>query len=125
MSLHISNVTLNMQDLEKGKNFWAAALGYEVLEETEDWVGLGDPDKRWVRLGLQKTDRPKTEPIRMHLDLSPEDGPAEVERLKSLGATIPPWTYNSAPDYLVMRDPEGNEFCVNDRGNLEVYRVRI
>lgn len=127
MSLYISNITLNAQNLQRAKTFWATALGYVVLEETEDWVGLGDPNKQRVRLGLQITDQPKTALNRLHLDLYPEDGPAEVERLQSLGATIPPWTYHSNPDYLVMRDPEGNEFCVVEveTGSLEGYRNRI
>ena len=124
MSLHIRNIILNAQDLERAKSFWMAALGYIVLEESEGWVYLGDPAKYWVRLGLQQTNEPKTVLNRLHFDLQPEDGVAEVERLLSLGATIPAWHYNDNPDYLVMRDPEGNEFCLANAA-LESYRKRL
>lgn len=124
MALHIRNIILNAQDLERAKNFWMGVLGYAVLEESEGWVYLGDPERNWVRLGLQQTEKPKTELNRLHLDLQPEDGAAEVERLKSLGAKTVSWPYNEAADYLVMLDPEGNEFCVVN-ADLEEYRIRL
>jgi hypothetical protein len=45
----------------------------------------------------------------MHFDLRAPDGvAAEVKRLESLGATVA----HDQGDLVVMRDPEGNEFCV-------------
>jgi hypothetical protein len=61
---------------------------------------------------LQPVDDPKRSKNRMHLDLAPRDGAqaAEVARLVRLGATV---SVDSADDpWVVLADPEGNEFCV-------------
>jgi catechol 2,3-dioxygenase-like lactoylglutathione lyase family enzyme len=120
MSLYLDSVVINVQDLENSKNFWKKALGFEVKHENVDWVTLGEPKKEWAKLALQLTDKPKKELNRLHLDLKANDGAAEVERLKSLGATVIPWQYEPDSDFVVMTDPEGNEFCVVGP-NLEKY----
>ena len=55
-------------------------------------------------------------PPRIHLDLYAEDQAAEVERLLSLGATRVNWRPPVGADYIVLADPEGNRFCVIDKG---------
>ena len=127
MGLEYYSTVLNVQDLERSKNFWKEALGFVVKQDNPDWVSLRHPDKEWHLLALQLTDKPKVGLNRYHFDLVAEDGPAEVERLKGLGATIIPWEfYEPDSDFLVMADPEGNEFCVCTRDGqaLEPYRVR-
>jgi len=53
-----------------------------------------------------------------HLDLSTSgkaEQEAEVERLVSLGAErVTDWPYPENADFVVLRDPEGNLFCVLD-----------
>jgi len=51
---------------------------------------------------------------RLHLDLRPDDQAAEVTRLESLGAKKVEIGQSTDPDttWVVMADPEGNEFCV-------------
>jgi len=127
MGLQYYSTVLNVQDLQKSKKFWTEALGFVVKNENYDWISLRHPDKEWHVLSLQLTDKPKVGLNRYHFDLVAEDGPAEVERLKGLGATIVPWQfYESDSDFLVMADPEGNEFCVvaEDASGLEKYRIR-
>lgn len=56
---------------------------------------------------------------RTHLDLHVDglaEQAAEVERLISLGAVRVPWTYPEDADFVVLADPEGNLFCVVDKG---------
>jgi predicted enzyme related to lactoylglutathione lyase len=48
----------------------------------------------------------------MHLDLYSNDQDAEVQRLAGLGARIVRHHGDPDDDYVVMTDPEGNEFCV-------------
>ena len=48
----------------------------------------------------------------MHLDLYTDDQAAEVERLTGLGATFVRHNRDPEDDYVIMTDPEGNEFCV-------------
>ena len=124
MSLQFFSTVLNVTDMKRARDFWSAALGFKVRNENWDWVLLEDPNKDWARLGLQLTDKPKTDLNRIHFDLVAEDPPAEVERLKSIGATIIPWGfYEPDSDFLVMTDPDGNEFCVIGE-NLEQFRIR-
>ena len=121
MSLKFGTVVINAQDLQRSKNFWKEALGFEVADESDDWITLSDP-RTGVNLALQLTDHSKQELNRIHFDLDADDAPAEVERLKGLGAIIIPWPhYQPNSGFLVMTDPEGNEFCVIGR-NLESYR---
>jgi len=63
------------------------------------------------RLWFQAVPESKTVKNRVHLDLSTTDVAAEVQRLIDLGAG--PFYPPSPEDGLVvLRDPEGNEFCV-------------
>ena len=51
----------------------------------------------------------------MHLDLYPGEQDRHVERLVKLGATrVESWPYPAGADFVVLRDPDGNEFCVID-----------
>jgi len=48
----------------------------------------------------------------MHLDLYTDDQAGEVERLAQIGATVVRHNRDPGDDYVVMTDPDGNEFCV-------------
>jgi predicted enzyme related to lactoylglutathione lyase len=62
---------------------------------------------------LQLSSTPKSGPNRVHLDLYADDAVSEVSRLQQLGATlVESWPYADDADYVVMADPDGNEFCV-------------
>ncbi|MEW9552501.1 VOC family protein [Nonomuraea sp. NPDC050783] len=104
--------------------FWAQALdGYAIRPyddaEIERLAGLGrtpetDPSVAVDGPGpilffseAAELDGPGN---RLHLDLVAADRPAEVERLVALGASVAR-TFDS---WTIMRDPEGNEFCVAD-----------
>ena len=49
---------------------------------------------------------------RLHLDLRPEDQAAEVARLQGLGAVLADVGQGAAVSWVVMADPDGNEFDV-------------
>src|SRR5579862_4344984 len=90
--------------------FWAAALGSNVDEDSTEeraWVepaGWGGPS-----LWFRRVPEPKRAKNRQHFDLrAVGDLAAEVERLRSLGAT----TISEGIGIVSMQDPEGNEFCV-------------
>lgn len=109
--------------------FWAAVLDdYEVapyddaelarlrrlgIEDPEDDpTVLVQPKGAGTRLWFQRVGEPKRTKNRVHLDLTADrDGvEAELARLESLGATRAPEQLN--PGLVVLRDPEGNEFCL-------------
>ena len=62
---------------------------------------------------------PPTEPVRVHLDLYTRQQARHIGRLAELGATrVEEWPYPPGADFVVMRDPDGNEFCVIDHPEL-------
>jgi hypothetical protein len=105
--LSIRTICLHADDADRGAGFWSAALGYAPHPQAPD-VLL--PPDGGPRVGLYGDV--------VHVDLStsgPEDQRAEVERLVSLGAQrVEDWPYPQDPDFVVLRDPEGNLFCVLD-----------
>lgn len=126
MNLFLETVVVNAQDMEKMKNFWAAALGFEIDFANEGFVLLKNPQSESnTKFGLQLTDKPKTSLNRLHIDLITSDGKAEVKRLENLGAKVIPWTYRDPnPSYVVMADPEGNEFCVSTVSTDDVEKFK-
>jgi predicted enzyme related to lactoylglutathione lyase len=97
--------------------FWQAALGYERRRARSPFVVLIPPagDTRPV-IVIQHVDAigPGKNPV--HLDLRVDDVEAEVERLRSLGATVE-WTIDETADggsrWTTMSDPQGTLFCVS------------
>ena len=49
---------------------------------------------------------------RLHLDLRPDDQAAEVARFEQLGARRADVGQTSEHTWVVLADPEGNEFCI-------------
>jgi catechol 2,3-dioxygenase-like lactoylglutathione lyase family enzyme len=119
MSLYIGSIVINVSDIKRSRDFWTAALHYvvreiELVDNEADFVILTDPKRRWANISLQLRTDPKPERNRLHLDLYSDDQQAEVERLIALGAGRLPWHYDEDDDFVVLADPDGNEFCVVD-----------
>jgi catechol 2,3-dioxygenase-like lactoylglutathione lyase family enzyme len=115
--LRLATVVLNVQDMQRAVRFWTAALGYVRREQEWDprFMMLIDPEKRRPSISFQLTDGPPREPVRVHLDLYTSEQARHVERLIALGATrVPDWPYPDDADFIVLRDPDRNEFCVID-----------
>jgi catechol 2,3-dioxygenase-like lactoylglutathione lyase family enzyme len=113
MTLRIECLTVDCDDLQKVADFWEAALGYRRVYFDEGEVALGATDGSTSTdlLLLRVPDR-KHVKNRLHLDLRPDDRDAEVARLESLGATRADIGQAGGESWVVMADPEGNEFCV-------------
>jgi hypothetical protein len=117
--------------------FWAEVLRYpppdvEAFQEhlrsdgvpedrLGDWRIIGDPTGSEPRVFFQKVPEPKTAKNRVHLDVrirsggpsDPKDIDAEVDRLADLGGTKVRSVTDGDGYFVVMRDPEGNEFCID------------
>lgn len=98
--------------------FWAPALGYVYLGAVDNYALLASEGGTGPKLLLQKVAEPKSGKNRMHLDIETPYVEAEVDRLVALGASRledgPRAEHGST--WVVMADPEGNEFCVCDAG---------
>lgn len=98
--------------------FWAEAVGYSNVYDVGNYVVLLDEAKTHPKLILQRVPEPKVAKNRMHFDIETPDVLPEVERLESLGARrieAGPRTEHGTT-WVVLADPEGNEFCVCDGG---------
>jgi catechol 2,3-dioxygenase-like lactoylglutathione lyase family enzyme len=115
----IYNVTFDCADPAALGRFWAAVTGYELVEEREDFARLKAPDQRGVRhILFFRVPEPKTTKNRVHVDLATREPETEIARLLALGATLvdpgstPHWRVGNGTRWVVMCDPEGNEFCL-------------
>lgn len=118
-NLRIQCITIDCIDPQRVAVFWAAALDWKITESNENEVAIelldGSPEVGRIPdvLFLKNPDKKQVK-NRLHLDLRPLDQDAEVARLEALGATrieIGQSEY-AETTWVVMADPEGNEFCV-------------
>jgi predicted enzyme related to lactoylglutathione lyase len=118
-NLRIQCITIDAHDLKKVASFWAAALDWKITFEDENEISLELLDEspevgRIPDILFIKVPDDKVVKNRLHLDLRPQDQATEVSRLESLGAKkieIGQSDYDGTT-WVVMADPEGNEFCV-------------
>lgn len=126
---HIHNVTFSCAEPRELGRFWASALGWPDEEMDPGFLkkfrdaGVDErqvtsfhlvraPEgarPRFLFLRREKS-RPASYPI--HLDFHSGDREAEIERLTSAGATVVETKVGTSITFTVMRDPEGNPFCV-------------
>ena len=109
MAIRLGSTVINCADMELMTSFWSRALHLTPSPDGDDFRVLrGDR----VSLSLQLARTPVTARDQMHLDLYSDDQAAEVRRLIALGARFVRHHDDPADDYVVLTDPEGNEFCV-------------
>ena len=114
--LRVGSIVIRVDDLERQKAFWTAALDYVAREPgADDFVLLKPRGGIGPNLSLDRVRSRLQVPPRIHLDLYSEDQAGDVERLEALGASRVRWDRQPADsDYVIMADPEGNRFCVID-----------
>ncbi len=94
--------------------FWSEALGWPLVWDQDGETAIRSPDGSGPKITWSPSPPAKIAKNRLHLDIAPpadRDQRAEVERLVSLGATRIDIGQGNV-DWVVMADPEGNEFCV-------------
>ncbi len=126
---YVGNVTFSCAGPVPLGRFWAAALGWpdeEIDEgflqtlrdagvderEFEAFYAARNPDGSRPRFLFQRREKSRPASYPIHLDFRTEDREAELDRLARLGATIVETTGDAERTWTVMRDPEGNPFCV-------------
>ncbi|MCK2215801.1 VOC family protein [Actinomadura sp. ATCC 31491] len=120
MTSRIAQWTLDVRDSRRMAAFWSAALGYEVEHDGEGphlWPPADAPAGS-PSVWLQPAATAKPGKNRCHPDLYVPDGgdiDAEVERLIGLGARRADVGQRGDEGFVVLADPEGNEFCVLHR----------
>jgi len=117
MTIRVQCLCIDSTDPDKLARFWADALGWRRTHESDDEIVLeppaGSPEDGVVPdLLFLQVPETKTVKNRLHLDLRPQDQAAEVERIEALGAQRVSVGQRSDVSWVVLADPEGNEFCV-------------
>jgi Glyoxalase-like domain len=126
MGSRLTEIVVDCHDPVALAAFWAAALDYRVVRTEDGQVEIAPWEREPPDLADQVHRAPavptlvfvsvpeaKTVKNRLHLDLRPVDGSheAEVERLLGLGARRADVGQGRVP-WVVLADPEGNEFCL-------------
>ena len=112
----ILNVTFDCTDPGAVARFWSAVTGWalhtEDLEPGHEEYGVGPSAEGGIRLYFVGVPEPKAGKNRIHLDVIPP-GPQqqEIARLVGLGASVIDDQPAEVP-WVILADPEGNEFCV-------------
>lgn len=117
MAAVLREIIVDCNDPHRVAEFWAALLGWEIQESDGlYWMSeSGQPFPGLLLVFLPVPER-KTVKNRLHLDVSPVgcERDEEVQRLESLGARRVDVGQGEQP-WVVLADPEGNEFCVLGR----------
>lgn len=132
MTSRFTEVVIDAHDVRKLAEFWCAVLDYRIIDENHETIEIAPHDypggwsdeftRQWkasVRASpvvptivFVPVPEGKTAKNRVHIDVSPiASQDEEVERLLKLGATKADIGQGDV-GWVVMRDPEGNEFCV-------------
>ena len=121
MTSRLSCLVLDAVDRERIAEFWCAVLGWEVTERDEECVRIEGPDGA-LPIDVCGVPEGKSVKNRLHLDVRADGSTTaeELDRLLALGAV--PADVGQGPDvsWVVLADPEGNEFCLLSRTVQEV-----
>jgi len=117
MSLRWQNMNIDSIDPASLARWWADLLGWRITFEEPDEVVLEPPKgspEDGVSPDILFARVPETKQVknRLHIDLRPDDQTLEVARAEALGARRVDVGQTDAVTWVVMADPEGNEFCI-------------
>jgi predicted enzyme related to lactoylglutathione lyase len=104
-------IVIDVNDLELSGKFWSQVLGINILYQDESYLQLGNKGERPTLL-LQRVPERHTEKNRVHIDLDVPDLDAAASRVQGLGGHKLRQLKEHGIEWVVMADPDGNEFCV-------------
>lgn len=117
MACRISELVLDCRDPERLAEFWCEVLGFVVLHREDDDIEIG-PRKGFgglqPTLVLSRSEDARAGKLPLHIDVNAtdRDQDAELERLLAVGARHADVGQTGEEGWVVLADPEGNEFCL-------------
>ena len=117
MPSRLAVIAIDAVDPDVVADFWCAALGWTILEREPGGITIGDHARSWPMIDVFAVPEGKTVKNRLHFDLRP-DGVStsdELDRLLALGARRVDVGQSPDASWVVLADPEGNEFCLLSR----------
>ena len=109
MTSTLTHLTFDCTNAAALASFWAAVLDQPIDDGASPEYALVTGTPGWMFLQVPE---PKGAKNRMHADLTTDDLPAEVVRLRDLGATHLADHTEAGTTWATLADPEGNEFDV-------------
>jgi hypothetical protein len=126
MPSRIAVIAIDAVRPEVVAEFWCQALGWGVVAVDGGVISIGPEGGAWPTIDIAAVPDEKTAKNRLHLDLR-ADGTTteqELQRLLDLGARRTDVGQASDSSWVVLSDPEGNEFCLLSRSVQEVSADR-
>jgi predicted enzyme related to lactoylglutathione lyase len=124
MPSRLAVIAIDAVDPEVVADFWCAVLGWTIVGREPGGITIGDREQTWPRIDVFAVPEGKTVKNRLHLDLR-ADGVStadELDRLIALGARRVDVGQPPDASWVVLADPEGNEFCLLARTVQQVER---
>jgi len=109
--VRFQEVVIDCADPRSLAAFWTSFTGYEARSADDDWASIGTLDQG-MTIGFQKVPEGKVVKNRVHLDFAAEDEEATANEIEALGAKRLWVSENPDDPFVVLADPEGNEFCI-------------
>lgn len=113
MASKLTEIVVDCSDPDRLAEFWRDVLGYDITDRDHSSTYIEHPQRVGAGILFLRVPDKKVVKNRLHLDVSPRDRDQhdEVQRLRGLGATEVDIGQGDV-GWVVMADPEGNEFCV-------------
>jgi predicted enzyme related to lactoylglutathione lyase len=106
-------IVVDCHDVDRLAEFWARAIGYRRVDEPGGRYAVLRPlQGEGATFLLQRVGEQKAAKNRVHPDIYCSDMEAEATRIQGLGASRAGRFEEDGFKWIVMTDPEGNEFCV-------------
>lgn len=112
MPFSVRNVVIDCNHLEDMTAFWQSITGYDVDDKDQASARLVDPHGRGPAILLQRVPELRTTKNRLHLDLTAGDLEAAATEAQGVGARRLRSFTQPGDAWIVLVDPEGNEFCI-------------
>jgi len=123
--LQLLHVTFACADPGRVSEFWSALLDYERAPVGDSWIAT-DPRGEGAELFFHRLEKSRTIEVPIHLDVNVPDREAELERVLGLGGRLVETKSHRIGEleetWTVMRDPEGNGFCLQTPPNALPHR---
>jgi predicted enzyme related to lactoylglutathione lyase len=116
VEIRVRNVVIDCNDSELMARFWGQLMGFETKWSNETYTFMLSLSGDRPGLVLQTVPEKAVEKNRVHLDLEVADVAGTVARAEQLGASRVELVEEDGIAWTVMRDPEGNFFCIQQAG---------
>jgi predicted enzyme related to lactoylglutathione lyase len=112
VALKFDEICIDAHDATALGTWWSSVLGWRNHIDDDGDVVLDAPPSagpNWIFIAVPDD---KVVKNRIHLDFRPDDQQAEVDRVIGLGARHVDIGQTGDESWVVLADPEGNEFCI-------------